>query len=82
MAKQYSRLDSIRIVREARKSKDISGLLKNYGLAQRDLKRMQEEYGSVERDKFIVPGGSKPKTIGDYYSQNLHHFQHVSVDYD
>ncbi len=47
MAKTYSRKKSINIVKEALKSNDICGVLKKYGLAQRDFERMQEQYGSV-----------------------------------
>lgn len=47
MAKKYGRVASIQIVNEARKSNDICGVLKKYGLAQRDLDRMQKEYGSI-----------------------------------
>lgn len=70
MAKKYSRMQSLQIVKEARKSKNISGLLKNYGLAQRDLERMQGEYGStvaclktVVKSMFLGDGSRNPVIV-------------------
>lgn len=47
MGIKYSRKKSMQILKEARRSNDICGVLKKYGLAQRDFERMQEEYGSI-----------------------------------
>lgn len=72
MAVKYSRLQSIKILKEARKSNDICGVLKKYGLAQRDLDRMQEECGSAlaclktaVRSMFLSDGSRNPVIVPD-----------------
>lgn len=70
MAKKYSRMQSVKIVKEARRSNDICGVLKKYGLAQRDFERMQEQYGSaaasvktVVKSMFLSDGSRNPVLV-------------------
>lgn len=70
MTIKYSRIQSLKIVREARRSNDICGVLKKYGLAQRDFERMQEQYGStsasvktVVKSMFLSDGSRNPVIV-------------------
>lgn len=47
MAKKYSNIELMLIMKEARNSKDICGVLKKYGLAQRDFDEMVKKFGSI-----------------------------------
>lgn len=59
---RYSRLESIRIVKEARKATDICGLLKKYGLSLIQLETMQKEYASIGA---IINGALKSMFLSD-----------------
>lgn len=46
MAVKYDHIQSMLIIKEARESKNICGVLKKYGLSQRDFDEIEKKYGS------------------------------------
>ncbi len=85
MAKTYGRLKSMQIVNEAHKSSDICGLLKKYGLAQRDLEVMQKKYGSVVacvktavKSMFLSDGSRNPVMVPNECGDSNLRIVHIS----
>lgn len=85
MAKKYGRLAAVQIVNEARKSNDICGVLKKYGLAQRDFERMQEQYGSVVasvktvvKSMFLSDGSRNPIMVPNEGGDSNLRIVHIS----
>ncbi len=78
--KRFKHSEIQAILDQAADCRDIAALCAEHGITTEKLHEWQgkQSHDSPnERDKFIVPGGYKPKTIGDYYNENARHFQAI-----
>ena len=82
--KRFKHSEIQAIIDEAQGCRDIAALCAEHGITVDKLHEWQQKQSQdspQERSRVITPGGYKPKTKTDFYNENLHHFQHVSVDY-